>query len=113
MCVKTGIKKGVSVLSLRRSFTTYLRESGVDLRYMQEILGHKSSKATEIYTHVSRASSTKIKNPLDSIFKRDKHDYIQKHVYTQYCIYTPKLEGYPQYRYKTLDETGRIEKSRR
>jgi len=35
----------------------------------EEISGHKSSKTTEIYTYVSRASLTKIKNPLDSIFK--------------------------------------------
>jgi len=37
-----------------------------------EILGYKSSKTTEIYTHVSRASLTSIKNPLDSIFKREE-----------------------------------------
>ena len=71
-CIKAGIKKGVSVLSLRRSFTTYLRESGVDLRYMQEILGHKNSKTTEIYTHVSEANIASIKNPLDSIFKEEQ-----------------------------------------
>ena len=44
-------------------------ESRADLRYIQEILGHKSSKTTEIYTHVSKASLTSIKNPLDLIFK--------------------------------------------
>jgi len=71
-CIKAGIKKDVSVHSLRHSFATHLLESGVDLRYIQEILGHKSSKTTEIYTHVSRASLTKIKNPLDSIFKEEQ-----------------------------------------
>jgi len=54
------------------NFATHLLESGIDLRYIQEILGHKSSKTTEIYTHVSRASLTKIKNPLDSIFKEEQ-----------------------------------------
>jgi len=71
-CIKAGIKKDVSAHSLRHSFATHLLESGVDLRYIQEILGHKSSKTTEIYTHVSRASLTKIKNPLDSIFKEEQ-----------------------------------------
>jgi len=44
-------------------------ESGVDLRYIQEIFGHKSSKTTEIYTHVSKASLTSIKKLLDSVLK--------------------------------------------
>ena len=50
-------------------FATHLLESGVNLRYIQEILGHKSSKTTEIYTHVSKASIARIKNPLDSIME--------------------------------------------
>lgn len=54
--------------SLRHSFATHLLESGIDLRYIQEILGHKSSKTTEIYTHVSKANIAKIKSPLDNIF---------------------------------------------
>ena len=65
-------KKDVTLHSLRHSFATHLLESGIDLRYIQEILGHKSSKTTEIYTHVSKASLTSIKNPLDSIFKEEQ-----------------------------------------
>ncbi len=68
-CEKAGIKKPVSVHSLRHSFVTHLLESGVDLRYIQEILGHKSSKTTEIYTHVSKGNIARIKSPLDSIME--------------------------------------------
>jgi len=67
-CEKTGITKRVSVHSLRHSFATHLLVCGVDLRYIQELPGHKSSKTTEIYTHVSNKDIVKIKSHLDSLF---------------------------------------------
>ena len=71
-CKKSGIIKDVSIHSLRHSFATHLLESGIDLRYIQELLGHKSSKTTEVYTHVSEKKLVKIKNPLDSILGENK-----------------------------------------
>lgn len=62
---KVGITKHITLHTLRHSFATHLLEAGTDLRYIQLLLGHNSTKTTEIYTHVAQNSFTSIKNPLD------------------------------------------------
>ncbi|PJJ07566.1 integrase/recombinase XerD [Flavobacterium sp. 1] len=64
---KVGITKPVTLHWLRHSFATHLLENGTDLRYIQELLGHNSSKTTEIYTHVSTKSIQLIKSPFDDL----------------------------------------------
>jgi integrase/recombinase XerD len=60
-------KKGVTVHTLRHSFATHLLENGTDLRYIQLLLGHRSSRTTEIYTHVASENLVRIKSPFDTI----------------------------------------------
>ncbi len=61
------IKKNVTLHSLRHSYATHLLENGVNLRYIQDLLGHKSPKTTQIYTHVSNDALTKVKSPIEQI----------------------------------------------
>jgi len=65
--LRAGIKKAVTVHTLRHCFGTHLLENGTDLRYIQALMGHESSKTTEIYTHITTKGFNQIVNPMDKL----------------------------------------------
>ena len=64
---ESGNRKRLTLHSLRHSYATHLLENGIDLRFIQVLLGHKSSKTTEIYTHVSAKAIERIKSPFENL----------------------------------------------
>ncbi|GGG56754.1 tyrosine-type recombinase/integrase [Bizionia arctica] len=66
-CKLAGIHKVVTPHTLRHSYATHMLENGIDLRYIQELLGHVKPETTMIYTHVAQKNIMQIRNPLDVI----------------------------------------------
>ena len=77
-CKVSGITKHVTPHTLRHCYATHLLENGVDLRYIQELLGHSKPETTMIYTHVATKTLLEIESPLDhiarDILKTDKNN---------------------------------------
>ena len=71
---KAGIKKRVHPHMLRHSYATHLLENGIDIRYIQELLGHHKPETTMIYTHVATKQLKDIKNPLDNLVEKTESD---------------------------------------
>lgn len=69
---RSGISKKASVHTLRHSFATHLLERGIDLYFIQRLLGHTSPKTTSVYIHVARKNIAQIKSPIDFLDNNEK-----------------------------------------
>ena len=71
---QSGMTKKGSIHSLRHSFATHLLDSGIDIRYVQELRGHKDIRTTMIYSHLSKPAVNNVQSPLDRIMDSTESD---------------------------------------
>jgi site-specific recombinase XerD len=64
---QSGVKKPATVHSLRHSYATHLLEAGVQLRLIQEVLGHRNPATTALYTHLTAEVRTQLVQPLEAL----------------------------------------------
>jgi len=64
---RAGITKRVGTHTFRHSFATHLLEDGINIRVVQELMGHADVKTTEIYTHVMEKDIQAVRSPLETL----------------------------------------------